>query len=164
MDNETCATTFPDGLASASSFNDTLFEAIGRAIATEGRAVNNIVAAGQTNSEGPTDETLKAHTICWSPDINPFRHPLWVSRIATTMDALVRRLLLVAFVLSSELLPCLVDVAWLRQGRGQEVPSEDPLLCGKYGAAYIRGLQVVSVLRMSSLAARRIARLCRASA
>ena len=26
-------------------------------------------------------------------------------------------------------------------GRGQEVPGEDPLLCGRYGAHYIRGLQ-----------------------
>ena len=38
-----------------------------------------------------------------SPDLNPFRHPLW--------------------------------------GRGQEVPSEDPLLCGRYGAGYVSGLQ-----------------------
>ena len=38
LDNETCPTIFPDGLASASSFNDTLFEAIGRAISVEGRS------------------------------------------------------------------------------------------------------------------------------
>lgn len=96
IDNNTCPTIFPDGLASASSFNDTLFEAIGRAISIEGRAITNVGAARP-------ELGLKGHTICWSPDINPFRHPLW--------------------------------------GRGQEVPGEDPLLCGRYGAGYVRGLQ-----------------------
>jgi len=100
VDSETCATTFPNGLASASSFNNTLFELIGQAISTEGRAVDNI--AKNNKDLGGSDE-LNAHQICWSPDINPFRHPLW--------------------------------------GRGQEVPSEDPLLCGKYGAHYVKGLQ-----------------------
>ena len=99
IDNNTCPTIFPDALASASSFNDTLFTAIGRAIGTEGRAITNVANADENDQA----HNLKAHTICWSPDLNPFRHPLW--------------------------------------GRGQEVPSEDPLLCGRYGAAYIRGLQ-----------------------
>ena len=45
-----------------------------------------------------TEGSLRSEESCClrSPDLNPFRHPLW--------------------------------------GRGQEVPSEDPLLCGRYGA------------------------------
>lgn len=96
--NDTCLTIFPDALGSASSFNDTLFNAIGRAISIEGRAVDNIATYYPT-----LDPKGRPHSICWSPDLNPFRHPLW--------------------------------------GRGQEVPSEDPLLCGRYGAGYVRGLQ-----------------------
>ena len=99
IDNNTCPTIFPDALASASSFNDSLFTAIGRAIGTEGRAITNVASTESADKA----HNLKPHTICWSPDLNPFRHPLW--------------------------------------GRGQEVPSEDPLLCGRYGAGYIRGLQ-----------------------
>ncbi len=100
VDDDTCTTLFPDALASASSFNDTLFQLIGKAISVEGRAVVNIAAQQKPSKGSPA---LKPHSICWSPNINPFRHPLW--------------------------------------GRGQEVPSEDPLLCGRYGSAYIRGLQ-----------------------
>ena len=103
LDNNTCLTTFPAASSTASSFNDTLFEAVGAAIAFEGRAIDNIVRSRHGNTTEPGGRQLKPHTICWSPDINPFRHPLW--------------------------------------GRGQETPGEDALLCGRYGAAYVRGLQ-----------------------
>ena len=75
VDTETCATTFPDALATASAFNDTLVELIGKAISTEGRAVTNIARAAM--GVGTGDFNLRPHLICWSPDINPFRHPLW---------------------------------------------------------------------------------------
>ena len=65
LDNETCPTIFPDALASASSFNDTLFEAIGRQISIEGRAVDNIAAAGPRDAHGQYSGPLKPHGICW---------------------------------------------------------------------------------------------------
>lgn len=72
LDDETCATSFPAAIASASSFNDTLFSAIGAAISIEGRAITNYIAA-EKNPNGD-----KGHSICWSPNINPFRwSPVW---------------------------------------------------------------------------------------
>ena len=98
-----CPTTFPNALCTASSFNDTLFHAVGTAIATEGRAIDNIYS-NLSRVVGAADRSdMKPHTVCWAPDINPLRHPLW--------------------------------------GRAQEVPSEDPLLCGRYAANYVRGMQ-----------------------
>ena len=67
LDDDTCATSFPAAIASASSFNDTLFSAIGTAIATEGRAITNYVAATKNAKND------RGHSICWSPNINPFR-------------------------------------------------------------------------------------------
>jgi hypothetical protein len=78
VDNSTCPTIFPDALVTASSWNDTLFEQVGRAISVEGKAVDNIYAAAaaalgsDARGSGP-----HPHRICWSPDLNPFRHPLW---------------------------------------------------------------------------------------
>ena len=65
LDNDTCPTIFPDALASASSFNDSLFEAIGRQISIEGRAVDNIAAAGPRDAHGQYSGPLKPHGICW---------------------------------------------------------------------------------------------------
>ena len=65
LDNDTCPTIFPDALASASSFNDSLFEAIGRQISIEGRAVDNIAAASPRDAHGQYSGPLKPHGICW---------------------------------------------------------------------------------------------------
>lgn len=58
-----CPTVFPAGLTTAASFNDTLFHAIGTVISVEGRAFSN--------------QGDRPHQICWSPDLNPMRHPAW---------------------------------------------------------------------------------------
>ncbi|KAK6121022.1 hypothetical protein DH2020_045241 [Rehmannia glutinosa] len=82
------ATSFPQIILTAATFNESLFETIGKVVSTEARAMYNVGLAGLT---------------FWSPNVNIFRDPRW--------------------------------------GRGQETPGEDPLLSGKYGAAYVRGLQ-----------------------
>ncbi|KAK6121469.1 hypothetical protein DH2020_044785 [Rehmannia glutinosa] len=82
------ATSFPQVILTAATFNESLFETIGKVVSTEARAMYNVGLAGLT---------------FWSPNVNIFRDPRW--------------------------------------GRGQETPGEDPLLSGKYGAAYVRGLQ-----------------------
>ena len=69
-----CPTIFPAALTTASAFNETLFEAVGAAISVEGRALTNLIARNKT---GAVKGGTRSHTICWAPDINPFRHPLW---------------------------------------------------------------------------------------
>ncbi|KAE9595085.1 hypothetical protein Lal_00041252 [Lupinus albus] len=56
------ATSFPMPILTAASFNTTLFEAIGRVVSTEARAMYNVGLAGLTY---------------WSPNINIFRDPRW---------------------------------------------------------------------------------------
>jgi len=56
------ATSFPQVLATASSFNRTLFRLIGRAISDEARAFSNLGLA---------------HYTFWTPNINIFRDPRW---------------------------------------------------------------------------------------
>jgi hypothetical protein len=56
------ATSFPQVILTASSFNISLFHAIGSAISTEARAFNNQGHAGNT---------------FWTPNINIFRDPRW---------------------------------------------------------------------------------------
>ncbi|EOX98858.1 Beta-D-xylosidase 4 [Theobroma cacao] len=56
------ATSFPQVILTAASFNTTLFEAIGRVVSTEARAMYNVGLAGLTY---------------WSPNINIFRDPRW---------------------------------------------------------------------------------------
>mmetsp|Transcript_18126 Transcript_18126/g.43550 ORF Transcript_18126/g.43550 Transcript_18126/m.43550 type:complete len:739 (+) Transcript_18126:71-2287(+) len=56
------ATSFPQVITTASSFNTTLFRAIGSAISTEARAFNNQGHAGNT---------------FWTPNINIYRDPRW---------------------------------------------------------------------------------------
>ncbi|KAI5076376.1 hypothetical protein GOP47_0008441 [Adiantum capillus-veneris] len=56
------ATSFPQVLLSAASFNSSLFLAIGQAISTEARAMYNMGLSGLTY---------------WSPNINIFRDPRW---------------------------------------------------------------------------------------
>ncbi|KAK1308142.1 Beta-xylosidase/alpha-L-arabinofuranosidase 2 [Acorus calamus] len=111
------ATSFPQVILTAASFNIHLFEAIGKGsfldsttlgdstpfewfetirmanakckvVSTEARAMYNVGLAGLT---------------FWSPNINILRDPRW--------------------------------------GRAQETPGEDPVLSSKYAIAYVRGLQ-----------------------
>ncbi|KAB2628511.1 beta-xylosidase/alpha-L-arabinofuranosidase 1-like [Pyrus ussuriensis x Pyrus communis] len=56
------ATSFPQVILTAASFNTSLFEAIGRVVSTEARAMYNVGLAGLT---------------FWSPNINIFRDPRW---------------------------------------------------------------------------------------
>ncbi|KAL3592334.1 hypothetical protein D5086_010974 [Populus alba] len=83
------ATSFPQVILSAASFDANQWYRISQAIGKEARALYN---AGQA-----TGMTF------WAPNINIFRDPRW--------------------------------------GRGQETPGEDPLMTGKYGVSYVRGLQ-----------------------
>ncbi|XP_028057001.1 beta-xylosidase/alpha-L-arabinofuranosidase 1-like [Camellia sinensis] len=56
------ATSFPQVILTAASFNVTLFEAIGKAVSTEARAMYNVGLAGLT---------------FWSPKVNIFPDPRW---------------------------------------------------------------------------------------
>ncbi|XP_039068691.1 beta-xylosidase/alpha-L-arabinofuranosidase 2-like [Hibiscus syriacus] len=56
------ATSFPQVITTAASFNTSLFVAIGRVVSTEARAMYNVGLAGLTY---------------WSPNINIFRDPRW---------------------------------------------------------------------------------------
>ncbi|KAJ6711411.1 SUGAR HYDROLASE-RELATED [Salix purpurea] len=56
------ATSFPQVILTAASFNTSLFEAIGKVVSTEARAMYNVGLAGLTY---------------WSPNINIFRDPRW---------------------------------------------------------------------------------------
>lgn len=56
------ATSFPQVILTAASFNTTLFEAIGKVVSTEARAMHNVGLAGLTY---------------WSPNVNIFRDPRW---------------------------------------------------------------------------------------
>ncbi|HSK13111.1 MAG TPA: glycoside hydrolase family 3 N-terminal domain-containing protein, partial [Phnomibacter sp.] len=64
------ATVFPQAIAMASSFNDSLMKAVADAIATEARAKYNMAAARGQHIQymGLT---------FWSPNINIFRDPRW---------------------------------------------------------------------------------------
>ncbi|KAH0875278.1 hypothetical protein HID58_072640, partial [Brassica napus] len=56
------ATSFPQVILTAASFNLSLFQAIGKVVSTEARAMYNVGAAGLT---------------FWSPNVNIFRDPRW---------------------------------------------------------------------------------------
>ncbi|XP_062025533.1 beta-xylosidase/alpha-L-arabinofuranosidase 2-like [Rosa rugosa] len=56
------ATSFPQPILTAASFNNSLYEAIGRVVSTEARAMYNMGLAGLT---------------FWAPNINIFRDPRW---------------------------------------------------------------------------------------
>ncbi|GFY90155.1 beta-D-xylosidase 4 [Actinidia rufa] len=56
------ATSFPQVILTAASFNVTLFHAIGKVVSTEARAMYNVGLAGLT---------------FWSPNVNIFRDPRW---------------------------------------------------------------------------------------
>ncbi|XP_073118608.1 LOW QUALITY PROTEIN: beta-xylosidase/alpha-L-arabinofuranosidase 2-like [Henckelia pumila] len=56
------ATSFPQVLLTAATFNESLFESIGKVVSTEARAMYNVGLAGLT---------------FWSPNINIFRDPRW---------------------------------------------------------------------------------------
>jgi xylan 1,4-beta-xylosidase len=57
-----CPTSFPTGLALGTSFNRSLWLAVGDAIGKEGRALAN--------------QNIAANMF-FTPDLNPFRHPVW---------------------------------------------------------------------------------------
>ncbi|CAN1810664.1 Beta-D-xylosidase 4 [Linum perenne] len=56
------ATSFPQVILTAASFNTSLFQAIGKVVSTEARAMHNVGLAGLT---------------FWSPNINILRDPRW---------------------------------------------------------------------------------------
>ncbi|KAL2477493.1 Beta-D-xylosidase 4 [Forsythia ovata] len=56
------ATSFPQVLLTGATFNESLFELIGKVVSTEARAMHNVGLAGLT---------------FWSPNINIFRDPRW---------------------------------------------------------------------------------------
>ncbi|KAK6916070.1 Fibronectin type III-like domain [Dillenia turbinata] len=56
------ATSFPQVILTAASFNTSLFRAIGKVVSTEARAMYNVGLAGLT---------------FWSPNVNIFRDPRW---------------------------------------------------------------------------------------
>ncbi|KAL7594284.1 hypothetical protein Lser_V15G30097 [Lactuca serriola] len=56
------ATSFPQVILTAASFNETLFRTIGEVVSTEARAMYNMGLAGLT---------------FWSPNVNIFRDPRW---------------------------------------------------------------------------------------
>ncbi|KAI0495470.1 hypothetical protein KFK09_021771 [Dendrobium nobile] len=56
------ATSFPQVILTAASFNTTLFKAIGKVVSTEARAMYNVGHTGLT---------------FWSPNVNIFRDPRW---------------------------------------------------------------------------------------
>eukprot|EP00048_Salpingoeca_helianthica_P016232 m.231184 g.231184 ORF g.231184 m.231184 type:complete len:915 (-) comp18276_c0_seq1:117-2861(-) len=61
-DSTGCPTSFPHALALGATFNRSLWRAVGSAITTEARALNNQGIAG---------------LFYWAPDINLFRDPRW---------------------------------------------------------------------------------------
>ncbi|KAL3848655.1 hypothetical protein ACJIZ3_010537 [Penstemon smallii] len=56
------ATSFPQTILAAATFNDPLFEAIGKVVSTEARAMYNVGLTGLT---------------FWAPNVNIFRDPRW---------------------------------------------------------------------------------------
>ncbi|OWM78404.1 hypothetical protein CDL15_Pgr016128 [Punica granatum] len=56
------ATSFPQVILTAASFNTTLFKTIGKVVSTEARAMHNVGVAGLT---------------FWAPNVNIFRDPRW---------------------------------------------------------------------------------------
>ncbi|KAL9141300.1 hypothetical protein ABFS82_14G093800 [Erythranthe guttata] len=56
------ATSFPQVILTGATFNESLFQAIGKVVSTEARAMYNVGSAGLT---------------FWSPNVNIFRDPRW---------------------------------------------------------------------------------------
>ncbi|KAG8368707.1 hypothetical protein BUALT_Bualt15G0073700 [Buddleja alternifolia] len=56
------ATSFPQVILTAATFNESMFETIGKVVSTEARAMYNVGLAGLT---------------FWSPNVNIFRDPRW---------------------------------------------------------------------------------------
>ena len=57
-----CPSSFPAGITTSSSFNKTLFRAVGTAAGTEARVMSNVGQASLT---------------FWTPNVNIFRDPRW---------------------------------------------------------------------------------------
>lgn len=60
--NTKCPTSFPAGITTSTSFNKTLFRAVGSAVGTEARVMSNAGIASLT---------------FWTPNVNIFRDPRW---------------------------------------------------------------------------------------
>ena len=91
-----CATSFPVGITLGATFNRSLWNSVGHAIGTEGRAYHNL---GQG-----------AGVIYWTPDVNLIRDP---------------RCSLYALYSCQVVLDILRELKWCyRWGRSQEVPGE----------------------------------------
>ena len=67
-----CPTSFPHALALAASFNRTLWHAVGDAISTEARSLNNMNA-----SSGILGASKTFGLLLWTPNLNPYRDPRW---------------------------------------------------------------------------------------
>ena len=66
-----CPTSFPHALSMAASFNRTLWRAVGDAISTEARALNNLGTPDDIGA-GPW-----APLMLWAPNLNPYRDARW---------------------------------------------------------------------------------------
>jgi len=66
-----CPTSFPHALLLAASFNRSLWAAVGDAVSTEARALNNLGAADDIGT-GPY-----APLMVWAPNLNPYRDARW---------------------------------------------------------------------------------------
>ena len=64
-------TSFPHALLLAASFNRSLWAAVGDAVSTEARALNNLGAADDIGT-GPY-----APLMVWAPNLNPYRDARW---------------------------------------------------------------------------------------
>ena len=66
-----CPTSFPHALLLAASFNRSLWAAVGDAVSTEARALNNLGTSDDIGT-GPY-----APLMVWAPNLNPYRDARW---------------------------------------------------------------------------------------
>jgi beta-glucosidase-like glycosyl hydrolase len=73
---EKCPTSFPHALALAASFNRSLWLAVGDAISTEARALNNLAVHAAVGPGDPSQQPI-CGLMLWTPNLNPYRDPRW---------------------------------------------------------------------------------------
>ena len=116
------ATCWPEPIGVGSSFNKTLFRALGELTSTEARGLQGGVGATY-----------------WAPNVNIFRV---ISRVSTTHVSLSVSLCSLSSSLPTSCSDCTgsrsQDPRW---GRGQETPGEDPTLSSTYAQNFVRGMQ-----------------------
>lgn len=113
-----CPTSFPQVISMGASWNRSLWTAIGTAVSDE---VRGLYSQGSTIAGG-----WESALFLWAPNINPFRGERPPREMATVLRPRL------TFILN------FADPRW---GRGQEVVSEEPLVCAEYAANYIPALQ-----------------------